>query len=183
MRGALQFEPCAPLDSHSRPACGDRLGRPRCHPAWTTSDARPHKSEARTDLGDDGFSRRLRSFATFAATGYAKRAFLNESSAFAESCFSGHKASSMAGLLRTPGRPIRSAHMLPVSCQSLWICGRMTTLRPIKLPIPAIELTAGKSGGHCIRSVTSATQGRNFSGGSPSRFASRSLATPTLVER
>jgi hypothetical protein len=40
------------------------------------------------------------------------RAFLNSSSAFAERLLSARKASSMAGLLSTPGRPISSAHIV-----------------------------------------------------------------------
>ena len=77
----------------------------------------------------------------------------------------GRSAACSVGLFSEPGSPTTRPHRFPcsihpVSCSFAWIATR----RPITDDSPVITAAAGKSGGHCIRSVVSTSHRRKVSG-------------------
>jgi hypothetical protein len=63
-----------------------------------------------------------------------------------------------------PGRPMMQPHKFATVVQCVCRCGRMPVLRPMTAPSATMAGMATKSGGHCICSAISATQGAIVSG-------------------
>jgi len=70
----------------------------------------------------------------------------------------------LAGVFMTLGGPIAAPQRLGTTSQSSWRWGRMPTLRPTTVAIAIIAAIAGKSGGHCTRSVISCIHVRRDDG-------------------
>ena len=124
----------------------------------------PSGSEARRVRGALVFS--LSSALTIAAASCRRVSVSNRSRASASSAFRGRMASASAGDFRTLGRPMTAPHRFGTTVQSSRHFGLMATCRPTTADSATIAPTAGKSGGHCMRSAMSSIHGRSAAGNS-----------------
>src|SRR5271156_1832718 len=79
--------------------------------------------------------------------------------ALASKRWRGANAWLIAGDFIAPGRAITHPQRFGTSIQSVFLCGRMPIFRPNTALRPTIADAPRKSGGHCMRSLMSRTQG------------------------